>query len=50
MEELLIQILGNSPTLLAVLLVYFKTDKQIALLDYKFDKKMALMEQRIESR
>lgn len=28
-ESLLVQILGNSPTLIAVLLIYFKLDKKI---------------------
>lgn len=48
MEELLIQLLGNSPTLIAVLLVYFKTDRQIAWLDWKIDKRVSLLEQRIK--
>lgn len=33
MEELLINILGNSPTLVAVLLIYSKFDKRCALIE-----------------
>lgn len=33
MEELLIQILGNSPTLIAVLLLYGRFDKRCALIE-----------------
>ena len=33
MEELLINILGNSPTLLAVLLIYGRFDKRCALIE-----------------
>lgn len=33
MEELLIQLLGNSPTLIAVLLIYGKFDKRCAVLE-----------------
>ena len=33
MEELLIQMLGNSPTLIAVLLIYSKFDKRCALIE-----------------
>lgn len=33
MEELLIQILGNSPTLIAILLVHAKLDKRISLIE-----------------
>lgn len=33
MEELLIQLLGNSPTLIAVLLIYGKFDKRCALIE-----------------
>ena len=35
MEELLINILGNSPTLIAVLLVYGRFDKRCALIEEK---------------
>ena len=35
MEELLIQILGNSPTLAAVLLLYGKFDKRCALIEWE---------------
>lgn len=31
MEELLIQLLGNSPTLIAVLMIYSRFDKRCAL-------------------
>ena len=47
MEELLIQILGNSPTLIAVLIVYFQTDKRIEFVNSKFDKRVSLLEQRL---
>lgn len=33
MEELLINILGNSPTLIAVLLLYSRFDKRCALIE-----------------
>lgn len=33
MDELLIQLLGNSPTLIAVLLIYGKFDKRCALIE-----------------
>lgn len=33
MEELLINILGNSPTLIAVLLLYGRFDKRCALIE-----------------
>ncbi len=33
MEELLINVLGNSPTLVAVLLLYGKFDKRCALIE-----------------
>lgn len=33
MEQLFIQILGNSPTLIAVLLLYARFDKRCALLE-----------------
>lgn len=33
MEQLLIQLLGNSPTLIAVLLIYGKFDKRCALIE-----------------
>ena len=33
MEELLINILGNSPTLIAVLLLYGRIDKRCALIE-----------------
>ena len=33
MEELLINILGNSPTLIAVLLMYGRFDKRCALIE-----------------
>lgn len=33
MEELLVQILGNTPTLIAVLLVHAKLDKRISLIE-----------------
>lgn len=33
MEELLIQMLGNSPTLIAVLLIYSRFDKRCALIE-----------------
>jgi len=31
MEQLLIQLLGNSPTLIAVLLIYWRLDRRILL-------------------
>ena len=33
MEELLIQLLGNSPTLIAVLMIYSRFDKRCALIE-----------------
>ncbi len=33
MEELLINILGNSPTLIAVLLVHARLDKRLSLVE-----------------
>lgn len=33
MEELLVQLLGNTPTLIAVLLVHAKLDKRVALIE-----------------
>ena len=33
MEQLLIQLLGNSPTLIAVLLIYSRFDKRCALIE-----------------
>lgn len=33
MEDLLIQILGNSPTLIAVLIIYARFDKRCALIE-----------------
>ena len=38
MEELLISILGNSPTLVAVLLVYSKFDKRCALIEKELNE------------
>lgn len=35
MEELLINILGNSPTLIAVLIVWFRYDKRCSLIEYQ---------------
>jgi len=35
MEELLIQLLGNSPTLAAVLVMYAKFDKRCALIEHE---------------
>lgn len=37
MEELLIQLLGNSPVLVAVLLIYSKFDKRCALIENKVE-------------
>lgn len=37
MEQLLIQLLGNSPTLIAVLLIYGKFDKRCALIEQTTD-------------
>ena len=38
MEELFINILGNSPTLVAVLILYGKFDKRCALIEREIDK------------
>ncbi len=38
MEELLIQILGNSPTLIAVLLLYGRFDKRCALIEKEVEE------------
>lgn len=38
MEELLINILGNSPTLIAVLLVFSRFDKRCALIEKELDE------------
>ncbi len=35
MEELLINVLGNSPTLIAVLLMYGRFDKRCALMEHE---------------
>lgn len=37
MEELLIQILGNSPTLIAVLILYGRFDKRCALIEKELE-------------
>lgn len=39
MEALLIQLLGNSPTLIAVLLIYHKLDRRILTLEIERNKK-----------
>lgn len=38
MEELLINILGNSPTLIAVLVMYGRFDKRCALMEHEINK------------
>lgn len=37
MEQLLIQLLGNSPVLIAVLLIYGKFDKRCAVIENKVE-------------
>lgn len=37
MEQLLIQLLGNSPVLIAVLLIYGKFDKRCAIIENKVE-------------
>lgn len=37
MEELLINILGNSPTLIAVLILYSRFDKRCALIEKELE-------------
>jgi len=38
MEELLINILGNSPTLVAVLIIYARFDKRCALVEHEINE------------